>query len=161
MRTYALYDRRKMVLCLLVATCLVGGSLSTWAIISRKRSDNDAPPMAIVSACGLSLSVEQGHHFACAWSSMLVFDTLVFSLTLVKSIQMRHFHQGSLLQIMLRDGTIYFCILAASNAANILTFLLADPSAKGINTTLTNVLSATLISRLMLNLRDPSIRVHI
>jgi hypothetical protein len=48
-------------------------------------------------------------------------------------------------------------ILTVANLANILTFLLAAPISKGVTSTFSNIISATMISRLMLNLRDPKI----
>ncbi|KAI0709404.1 hypothetical protein C8Q76DRAFT_743223 [Earliella scabrosa] len=59
-------------------------------------------------------------------------------------------------------GTVYYAILVAVNMANITTFLAISSKIplKGTATTLTNVLSVTLTSRLMLNLRDPSVQIR-
>ncbi|KAI0665123.1 hypothetical protein C8Q70DRAFT_1049292 [Cubamyces menziesii] len=110
--------------------------------------------------CNLSLTDDQGVHLALAWSAMLWFDTIIFLLTFFKAIQMRREMSGGLLEILFRDGTIYYGILVAVNMVNIITFLKTPPDTpmKGMATTMTNVLSVTLTSRLMLNLRDPSLQ---
>ncbi|KAH9901072.1 hypothetical protein C8Q73DRAFT_786478 [Cubamyces lactineus] len=110
--------------------------------------------------CNLSLTDDQGVHLALAWSAMLWFDTIIFLLTFFKAIQMRRELSGGLLEMLFRDGTIYYGILVAVNMVNIITFLKTPPDTpmKGMATTMTNVLSVTLTSRLMLNLRDPSLQ---
>jgi hypothetical protein len=48
-------------------------------------------------------------------------------------------------------------VLTLSSLANILTFVLGSPALRGVLTIPTNVLAASLISRLMINVRDPRI----
>lgn len=48
-------------------------------------------------------------------------------------------------------------VIIASNLANILTFFLGDTRIRGVVTTFTNVISSTMLSRLMLNIRDPKL----
>ncbi|CDO72855.1 hypothetical protein BN946_scf185002.g40 [Trametes cinnabarina] len=73
--------------------------------------------------CNLALSDAQGVHLALAWSAMLWFDTVIFMLTLFKALQVRRELTGGLLEILFRDGTIYYGILVAVNMINIITFL--------------------------------------
>ncbi|KAJ8462345.1 hypothetical protein ONZ51_g10957 [Trametes cubensis] len=95
-----------------------------------------------------------------AWGAMLWFDTTIFLLTLIRALRMRSHLPGGLLHIMFRDGTIYYGIMVASNVSNIITFMVTRSGSplKGTNTTLTNVLSTTLTSRLILNLRSPDLQ---
>lgn len=81
-------------------------------------------------------------------------DTVVFTLTLKKLISARSLGKWSFMALSLRDGAIYFAVMTAVNVANIATYLvLADPY-RAILSCPTNMLCATMISRLMLNLRD-------
>lgn len=48
-------------------------------------------------------------------------------------------------------------VIIVSNLANILTFFLGDARIRGVVTTFTNVISSTMLSRLMLNIRDPKL----
>ncbi|KIM59360.1 hypothetical protein SCLCIDRAFT_1217700 [Scleroderma citrinum Foug A] len=100
----------------------------------------------------LSLSSKQSAHLisdvAVAWSGQLVFDIVVFVLTAWKSCYLRTPGRGTVANVFLRDGAM----LAAANGVNIVV-LLSD-CLKGSTGGCTNVLSATLMSRLMFNLRD-------
>jgi hypothetical protein len=85
---------------------------------------------------------------------VLVFDSVIFSLTLNKAFKMGRGIR--LLDVIVRDGTMYFSALFIVNLANILILLFAPPLLKSSTTSMTNVLSITLVSRLMLNLRAQS-----
>ncbi|EIW56723.1 uncharacterized protein TRAVEDRAFT_73164 [Trametes versicolor FP-101664 SS1] len=158
LRTYALYNRNRKVVYLLASICAAGGAVSVWAIVSVRslhlRSFQD---IAVYTGCDLTLSEKQGYYLAAAWSSILVFDATVFVLTLTQALRVGRMFSHSLFHIMLRDGTIYFGILVVCYGCNILTYILAQPVYKGVSTTFTNVISTTLITRLMLNIRDPKL----
>jgi len=61
-----------------------------------------------------------------------------------------------LISVFMRDGAMYFGIVAACNLMNILFLLLGEPLIRDKGIILTNVLCSVMISRMMLNLRDPS-----
>ncbi|KIM64893.1 hypothetical protein SCLCIDRAFT_600225 [Scleroderma citrinum Foug A] len=94
---------------------------------------------------------------AIAWSGQLLYDFVIFLLTLVGSLRMRNEGSRSVTDILLRDGSMYFAVMCAANVANVTVLLAATNSLKGFAAPLTNVTSAILISRLMLNLRDPKV----
>ncbi|KAI0647193.1 hypothetical protein C8Q79DRAFT_611045 [Trametes meyenii] len=162
LRTYALYNCNKRILALLIAMHLGGAVHCLSAVLTSKS------PLTTISQarCTTSWSLlnpihpNRGIHLALAWSAMLWFDSIIFALTLYKAIQMRRELSGGLLETLFRDGTIYYGILMAVNMVNIITFLETPPNTpmKGMATTMTNVLSVTLTSRLMLNLRDPTLQ---
>jgi hypothetical protein len=93
-----------------------------------------------------------------AWSGLLLFDTLVFIMTLYKSVSSEWGGNATLFKILLRDGCLYYAVMVLTNLCNIVMFFIAPLGLRGIPATFTNVLSSTLISRLVLNLRDPSLR---
>ncbi|KAI0807434.1 hypothetical protein C8Q74DRAFT_1362936 [Fomes fomentarius] len=156
-RTFALYNRSRRVLvalivlgCVLVATTFIATNVKTIAVTANASSEH------IGFGCDLSLTAQQGLRSAVGWFAMLCLDTTIFALTVIKSVQMRHSINNGLLQVLIRDGSMYYAILVVANIANILTFMIGD-SNRGLATTLTNALSTTLISRICLNLRDPSL----
>lgn len=107
--------------------------------------------------CGVILNREKSIRFGAAWGGMLVFDSLVFCMTLYKSvISSRRPNGENILRILMRDGAIYFGVIVVFNVANILTFVLGGPLTRGVGTIFTNIISSVMISRLMLNLRCPS-----
>jgi len=79
---------------------------------------------------------------------------VIFSLTLYKAFTMGRGIR--ILDVIVRDGTMYFSALFIVNLTNILILLFAQPLLKNSTTSITNVLSITLVSRLMLNLRAQS-----
>ncbi|KAI0647196.1 hypothetical protein C8Q79DRAFT_1009322 [Trametes meyenii] len=180
MRTYAFYDRNKRLLTALLGfgatltifTILMTTRLKTWPTgTPHEKSDS-----IDIGACDLSLTVQQGLRPAIGWICMLAVDTVIFMLTLFKTIRMREtFRQHSLLQVLFRDGSIYYGILVIANIVNILTFLMptvssahfteisahpkqVDDSNRGLATTPANALATTLVSRMFLNLRNPHLR---
>lgn len=159
-RTFALYNRSRRVLvaliilgCVLVATTFIATNVKTIAVTANASSEHTA------FGCDLSLTAEQGLRSAVGWFAMLCLDTTIFALTVIKSVQIRHSIHNGLLQVLIRDGSMYYAILVVANIANILTFMAPNigDSNRGLATTLTNALSTTLISRICLNLRDPSL----
>ncbi|KAJ7885545.1 hypothetical protein B0H14DRAFT_2699239 [Mycena olivaceomarginata] len=136
LRTYALYKRNNRILAFMlvfgvVVVCVCLGT----TLFSTKGAG--------LSACCRSVSP------IIAWSAMALFDCMIFSLTLYKSFGW-HLTGLNLFTVLLRDGTVIVIL----NLSNILTFV---DYTRGVATTLTNIVSSLMISRLMLNLRDPSL----
>ncbi|KAI1794503.1 hypothetical protein LXA43DRAFT_995301 [Ganoderma leucocontextum] len=152
-RTYALYNRNKYVMMglvalglALVAATLISGNVKTTPTGSDVQSDEPS-----LVGCNHSMTAEQGN--AVGWIAMICMDTTIFILTLVKTIRVRnHMHHG-VQRVLFRDVSV----LMIAGAANLLTFVQIDDTVRGMGTTLTNALSTTLISRVCLNLRDPSL----
>ncbi|KAK7466393.1 hypothetical protein VKT23_005116 [Stygiomarasmius scandens] len=60
----------------------------------------------------------------------------------------------SILVLVVRDGSIYFAVMAVANFLNILTFYLTGPYMRGGLSTFASAVSVTMMSRLMLNLHE-------
>ncbi|KAI0636830.1 hypothetical protein C8Q77DRAFT_1154726 [Trametes polyzona] len=160
-RTYALYNRSKRILVILVVTHVAGALMCLVTIVTNINPVHTSTPLPFKhSACDLSLTDDQAVHLAIAWGAMLWFDTTIFVLTLVQALRMRRHFPGGLLEVMFRDGTVYYAFMMATVVANIVMFLITRTASplKGLDTTLANVLSTTLTSRLMLNIRDPDLQ---
>ncbi|KAI0375040.1 hypothetical protein BV20DRAFT_934734 [Pilatotrama ljubarskyi] len=166
-RTYALYDRSKRILILLIVTHLAGALMCLVAIVTTTSPVKTSTPLPFTyKGCDLSLTNDQyvsAPDLTLAWGAMLWFDTTIFVLTLVQALRMRRHFPGGLLEIMFRDGSFSILrIMLAANVSNIITFMVSHPFSgsplKGMDTTLTNVLSTTLTSRLILNLRNPKLQ---
>ncbi|KJA21530.1 hypothetical protein HYPSUDRAFT_67659 [Hypholoma sublateritium FD-334 SS-4] len=150
MRMYALYERRRRVLGLYICVSLVVAGIGLWAVLGAK----DTHGREVNFPVGCSAALTHDERLGAAWTGMLVFDALVFGMTLYKSLALvRSSPEINLLTVLLRDGAV----MMASNLGNILTFL---PFTRGVVTTFTNVISSVMISRLMLNLRDPALVRH-
>ncbi|KAJ7214475.1 hypothetical protein GGX14DRAFT_444025 [Mycena pura] len=155
LRTYALYERNRRVLALmiLVSSGVIG--VGAWAVLSERKA-SDIPTLNLYIGCSTGVSSSQTIHLASAWIGMAAFDCTIFMLTLYRTLT-RKAGGGGLFAVLLRDGSIYFGVMLLATIANILTFILGESFTRGLPTTFTNVISSIMISRLMLNLRDPAL----
>jgi len=94
----------------------------------------------------------RGLYDSLAWTGVLIFDSVIFSLTLYKALTIGR--EIPLLDVIVRDGAMYFSVLFVVNLVNILMIRFSPPSLKHSLETLTNVLSTILSFRLVLNLRE-------
>ncbi|KAL1938962.1 hypothetical protein VTO73DRAFT_11115 [Trametes versicolor] len=160
LRTYALYVRDRRVLALLLVLLGIGVGVSAWVLVVglTARKPTIAPSATLAHAgCILVLSQEEGDDLAIAWSVIMVFDVSVFVLTVMQALQVRETWCGGYFGVILRDGhgTAYFAILFLCYLSNILSY---TPMYKSISTDIANVVSTMLITRLMLNIRDPELQ---
>jgi len=92
----------------------------------------------------------------------------VFILTVVKSYKLNKAQdvvgrRSQLAILLMRDGSLYFAMMAASNIFNCFVLLRGDISSSvsvesvGNSSVLTHTISVTMISRLVLNLRALSV----
>lgn len=155
MRVYVLYERSRRVLAVLVGMALTVISFGCWSVLGTKNTTPDMDPVLPVG-CAASLTRSQGIHIGAAWGGMLVFDSVIFVMTVLKSFPLRSKSQD-LITVLLRDGTIYFSVILAVNLTNILILVLGGPFTRSLGTVPMNVISSVMISRLVLNLRDPAL----
>ncbi|KAJ3763348.1 hypothetical protein EV360DRAFT_66337 [Lentinula raphanica] len=77
------------------------------------------------AACSFNSVVSVG------WELVLFYDTLLFSMTLLKAYrarfqpQIKEFNKLSLFRIIVQDGSIYFGIMVLTNFTNVLTFYIS------------------------------------
>ncbi|EIM87608.1 uncharacterized protein STEHIDRAFT_156562 [Stereum hirsutum FP-91666 SS1] len=126
----------------------------TWVICTGV---SDGPPELLgidVPGCNPLHPAAQSRRLALPWALLLVFDFAIFALTAFKAFENGLHYPKALMRVLLRDGALYFIVLFCANLSNVLMYLYASPLLKDTNTVLSNVLSTTLICRLMINLRE-------
>ncbi|KAJ6503890.1 hypothetical protein C8R45DRAFT_974009 [Mycena sanguinolenta] len=154
LRTFALYERSKRVLALMISVAAGGVAVGIWSVLSGK-AVAESTNLPLYFGCNYPISRAQGHSLAAAWAGVAVFDCMIFLLTLYRVFSVRR--TSTILTVLLRDGSIYFGVMVLSNFSNILTFVLGTEYTRGIATTFTNIISSVMLTRLMLNLRDPAL----
>ncbi|TFK49497.1 hypothetical protein OE88DRAFT_1663120 [Heliocybe sulcata] len=158
MRTYALYGRSKRILWFTCGFALSVIIFGAWAITGKH---TDPQPIDGIG-CNTTLSADQGLHLAIAWAGMTGFDATIFILTVLRAVRAPRVGRRTLADILLRDADVLGVhagihrMMVLSNLLNILSFV---PLLRGAPSTFTNVISTTLTSRLMLNVRDPKLKV--
>ncbi|KAF9466478.1 hypothetical protein BDZ94DRAFT_1319363 [Collybia nuda] len=153
MRTYALYDQNIWVLLFICAAGLAVIVFGTYSVVANSRGNALKENLPAVG-CVPPINMTDANRLAAAWTGLLLFDVLIFVMTVYKSTKRSRGGDRTLINILLRDGAIYFGIMSAVGLANILTFHLSPEYERGFITTFANIISSTMISRLMLNLRD-------
>ncbi|KAJ7626511.1 hypothetical protein B0H17DRAFT_1110663 [Mycena rosella] len=156
LRTYALYGRNNRILAFLLVVAAGTIAVAVWAVISGKPED-DGMDLPLYFGCTYAISHEKGVSLAGAWAGLATFDSVIFVLTLYRALSRHNSNGLTLLGVLIRDGSIYFGVIVAASLSNILTFLFGEPYTRGLVTTFANIIAAIMISRLMLNLRDPAL----
>ncbi|KAF9566772.1 hypothetical protein CPC08DRAFT_628048 [Agrocybe pediades] len=91
---------------------------------------------------------------AALWGAPLVTDTCIFVLTLWKTATfLRRHGRITTVEILLRDGTLYFLTIFGVNLMNTLIYFLAQGDLKAVGASFSQILTSIMISRLQLNLR--------
>ncbi|KAF9071454.1 hypothetical protein BDP27DRAFT_1446347 [Rhodocollybia butyracea] len=125
LRIYAIYGRDRRVI-IGLAAIIVFGIGATVASLAFSESTPVPSPFPI--GCHDVLNTKNAALVAVGWEAVLIYDTLLSSMTLFKAYQARfqpkpkEMKRLSLLTIIMRDGTIYFGIMALTNLVNVLTF---------------------------------------
>ncbi|KAF7350155.1 hypothetical protein MVEN_01318000 [Mycena venus] len=160
LRTYALYERnlRVLTLMLVFGACVLGACIWGTIFSEKKIGIWPSPNLKFDIGCTHNIALEQNTGLIIAWASLGIFDAFIFSLTLYRALRRRHLTDVHLLNVLLRDGSLYFGIMLGATISNILTFIYGGPYTRGAATTFTNIISSIMISRLMLNIRDLALR---
>ncbi|KAE9398761.1 hypothetical protein BT96DRAFT_1019978 [Gymnopus androsaceus JB14] len=144
-RIYALYGRSVRILSYMLGS---GVTLAGVAVTDEKRC-----------------KVQYVSDLATAWEALFCYDSILFGFTLYQTHKSRRSSTGMghlrnpLVSLMLRDGAIYFAVMALANLANIMTFYLTgtrmlQPFLRGGLSTFASVISVSMLSRIFLNLHS-------
>ncbi|VDB90209.1 unnamed protein product [Peniophora sp. CBMAI 1063] len=156
LRVHAIYQNR-LVLGAVMFVAAAALVMAIWAIVTSF-TVHHSPDIYILGMAGCNpvMRKQEAMRFAISWAGLSIFDLTVFLLTAYKAVRAHGKTLSRLWYIFMRDGAAYFVIIFLANLGNIVCFLIAPPVLKGVTGLLTNVLSATLVSRLILNLRAAS-----
>ncbi|KAF8874536.1 hypothetical protein BD779DRAFT_1678681 [Infundibulicybe gibba] len=154
LRVYALYRCSSRLLGGMVTVAIVLFILACGTLFSQ--GGTAAQP---VFGCHVGLSYDSSARIVTAWESLFAYDSMIFTLTLIKTWQARRSmklrtRELSIITLLLRDGAVYFAVMTLSNLANILTFYFCGPFLRGGLSTFSTSISVTMMSRLMLNLHE-------
>ncbi|KAF6754378.1 hypothetical protein DFP72DRAFT_369437 [Ephemerocybe angulata] len=156
LRAYALYEKSRWVLAGLCIITLLAAILGILSIAKAPPTSYTRYDLLVKGTCILPSSLDIVGRYMPSIITAMLLEVAVFVLTLCKSIQ--HMRSGSrLLDLLLRDGIFYFGAVMLAHFGVILSYYLPEDISRGNFATLANCLNSTLISRLILHLRDPSL----
>ncbi|KAF9549074.1 hypothetical protein CPC08DRAFT_769155 [Agrocybe pediades] len=158
LRVYALYECSSRILTFMLGTgtISIGIACLKWTLF-RQQSTNSLE--AVVGGCHIGLTRETAFRIATAWEAVFAYDCLIFTLTIMKTWKGRKNYaitgtRMPLITLILRDGAIYFAVMALANFGNVLTFYLGGTFLRGGLSMFSSSISITMMARLMLNLHE-------
>ncbi|THH10062.1 hypothetical protein EW146_g8487 [Bondarzewia mesenterica] len=153
LRVYAIYNRATWVLIFLTVMFLGEIGVMLWSVPGG--SPAILPPGWV--GCIPSKKPGTGDRLSVMFIAALVFDSSIFILTLGRSIYLRLRNSTiGLVQLIVRDGIIYFFVIFIVNALNVFLLTLAPDDLGAINTPFASLIASTMVARLMFNLRAAS-----
>ncbi|CAA7261274.1 unnamed protein product [Cyclocybe aegerita] len=148
LRVYALYNRSNVVLTFLLLLWIA--QISVSAVGLRTGFAVALPPE--LTGCILTGS---SSIFPLVWVSPLVTDTCIFALTLWRTRKyISRSGAAPTLHLFVRDGVLYFLVIFMANLLNTLLFFLAPEGLRAIGASFSQLITALMVSRLVLNLRS-------
>ncbi|KAJ7760745.1 hypothetical protein DFH07DRAFT_771818 [Mycena maculata] len=156
------HNLSKHIIISMLAAAAVLFTVAIWAISSGA----GGIPQQGEAGCNIADPRHAAIMIAVTWEALFVYDLIIFGALFYKSFRTRIengllWSRIPLLNLLVRDGSIYFAVMATVNLANILTSYIAElhPSADTAQPLLVSCLSSlasnlavTMMSRLMLNL---------
>jgi len=152
-RTYALWGCSRKILSFLVMIALVVIGFGMWCLLAGKSEPSISGLYPGIIGCQLGLPLNKSHRLGAAWAGVVLSDTIIFALTVYKSLRLRQNGHRTIVDVLLRDGAIYFGIMSITTSCNVVTYLVGRPFSRGLLTPITNVFSSVAATRLMLNIR--------
>ncbi|VDB91798.1 unnamed protein product [Peniophora sp. CBMAI 1063] len=151
MRVKALYYNHRFVYYAVFCLWLVFVGVNSWLLTSATPVYLKAPN---VISCTMIFGTEVGWAAsASAWLPLL-YDTTVVILTLIRTVS-HAWHRGysDIVSELLREGLLYYSIIFSVTLALTIMIVAADPSVRNIAAQLELCLTATMMSRITLDLK--------
>ncbi|CAE6427292.1 unnamed protein product [Rhizoctonia solani] len=149
LRIYALYQRNQWILALLVFFWV--GQVIVMGTVIRHPTRLELPEGLVGCIQG-----GEGSYVAAFWLAPLATDSLIFGLTVLKSLEYIYKTKCRvpLIHVIFRDGVLYYAIILSANSLNCFFYYLAPRSIKVIGASFSQIITVVMISRLQLNLRS-------
>ncbi|KAF5388915.1 hypothetical protein D9757_005094 [Collybiopsis confluens] len=125
LRVYALYLGNKYILLFLLLVLVAQIVFCAWGLHFGKR----VPLPDGFPGCVLTGSSQW---FATFWAVPLITDSCIFLLTLWRTVRMRNLTRDRTMQVILRDGIVYFTVIFSANLMNTLIYFLAPEDLKAV-----------------------------
>ncbi|KAJ7898098.1 hypothetical protein B0H13DRAFT_2337633 [Mycena leptocephala] len=127
-----------------------------WLLLIRYLALGTNLSMVVLTFGIFGLQMDIVIRIAGAWEAEVFRDVLIFAFTLLRgTLHWRSDNYRSrLVKCFILDGFVYFCLIAAVDVANILSYYFGDPFLAGSLAWLAGALSAVLTARLILNMRE-------
>ncbi|KAJ7895580.1 hypothetical protein B0H14DRAFT_3628173 [Mycena olivaceomarginata] len=146
MRTYALYGSSRRVLAFMLCFAIVVFGFGAWSFVDR-----DGSPTGLRMDGNFSLRCHEWGPKHPSLTSFQLSASTVLVLTIWKGCETYRLSSCSgkrrqgLVPTLVRDGVVYFLVVAVANCANIISYMVAGPYLRGVGSTLTTVFVLDLV----------------
>jgi len=152
LRVFAVYERNRYIFAFLITLWFLQVVISAVGLHTG---------FAVPLPTGLTGCILTGKSalFPSLWIAPLITDSAIFFLTIYRTKRyLRFYHKSAspTITVLIRDGALYFLLIFLANLMNTLIYFLAEPDLKAIGASFSQLLTSTMISRLVLNLRSAS-----
>lgn len=146
-RTYALWGKSKIVLWgLLILLALEAGVIfSAGSFVT--------PQQTTPSFTGC-VAAQTSRYYSAFYIGPLVFDFIIFCLTLYRTIQVSRVGENSLIKLLQRDGIVYYLVVFLVNLLNMAFDLQPDVPISAMNAPAATILTSIMASRIVLSLKS-------
>jgi len=159
LRLYALYNRSKKILALMLGTFIAALAASSTLLGLSFVGSNSVPSHMIP---GLPFCVPGGdlHLFYTFWIPLLISESLLCGLAVYRGIYLHRLHGSTfrsgnrLVEFLIRDSVVYFLVVFAIYFGNTFVFIFAAEPIWECTAIFTVALSYVLGNRLLLNVRS-------
>ncbi|XP_006460616.1 hypothetical protein AGABI2DRAFT_117555 [Agaricus bisporus var. bisporus H97] len=158
LRVVAIYGRSKKIFVFLL---LIWTGQIIISVVGLRTGFAVPLPPGIVGC----ILTGNGTLFPSLWIAPLIFDSSIFLLTIYRTKEsigqlFKSIIKGGAsdraVTILLRDGLAYYFLIFLANLMNCLVYFTAEPDIKQVGASFSQLLTCTMISRLVLNLRSLS-----
>lgn len=158
-RTLVLWDKRRSITTTLVVGFCGAVLCALVVIIIWTKSLIDIQVDTSQLRSPVDIVVGGNPIVGLSFAAIIIFETVVIVLTIVRMIQQLNLSGRSILRfsvfrVLYRDGIMFFIYLVGISTANFLVILINKPGGKEFLVVLQRVLHSALISRIILNLRE-------
>ncbi|KAH7094034.1 hypothetical protein BKA62DRAFT_52381 [Auriculariales sp. MPI-PUGE-AT-0066] len=154
LRTYALYNRARWVFHILMFGLIAETGAMIWTATEELE-------MHLPKGYGCMPGTPRTVPGLVFWTAPFLFDIAVFGLTLYRSIQfIRSRKDIPIVQVMIRDGVVFFGLMVLSYGSNIVMYSLMPVGLQDVNATLSVILTVICTQRIVFNLRDMPTSSH-
>lgn len=160
-RTWAIWDRDKRIgLGLLASFCGLWVA-SSYFLNEFLRSQKFTTERSIDPSLTGCLPLESGSVLYVVYVLFMVFETVIFGLTISKMTHTARRTTSPLVWSLYRDGILFYIYLLAASIVNVVVLLTTPHEFANLTSSIQRALHSVLSTRLLLNLREASLRSRI
>jgi len=150
LRVYAMWHHKKWVVGIVAGILLIETGINAWLMTHGQAVVHSR----LVKSCTMIFEPSLSKIASSSAWIPLLYDTIVVSLTLIRTIpSIRHRTASHIVKVLLEDGLLYYSVIFSINLVLTLMIIFAPPGLKNVTAQLELLLTVAMMSRITLNLK--------